>query len=786
VLCWPKDLVKCESYIAPGFADYRLIKPTGEDILFIEAKKAGEYFSLPNNFNSSHLSSYISLNELFTEDNIRKAIEQVRNYCMEEGCEYACITNGSVWIIFKTFERGKNWKQLKAFVIKDIKYFSEKFIDATNKFGFTSINNGSLKNLIGTISRQNREIFYPKEKIIAYKQKVDSNNYVRDLRPIANKYFGVINVDDNEFMDHCYVSQRDYELASTNFRNIIKDTLSPYFQEYGIEHLEENDKGGRLGNRIKKSLRDTKKGEALILFGGKGSGKSTFLRKLFYFNPPIYISNHSQIAIVDLLNTPETQENIYDSIWNQIIEKLDTEKLLEAGRDALLTLFHDKYENAKRQILFGLDDGTDAYNLRLNDLIKEWLSDKKYCATRLIAYWKRKKRGIIVVVDNTDQFSTSLQDFCFSSAQEIAATLNCLVIISMREERFHSSNIHGTLDAYQNSGFHISSPITSAVFSKRISFVLSILEDEHKSNDIENPYYHEKITSLHKLFTIFANEFAKGDNSPLCEFLTACAHGNIRLALDLFRDLIQSGYTNVDEWISVDGIWTIKIHQVLKPFMIPYRFFYDETQSKIPNIYQIRSKSNGSHFTSLRILHRLCEGIDPNNPFYVSTSELKEFFAEYFNMVEDFEKNLDVLLRYNMIESNNRIDSYNEDVDSVKVTTYGLYTYRTLCYYFTYIDLVSSDCGYFNEKTANEMVIYSNEDFRLFNERKRFDRIKSRLEKAGTFIDYLVEEELKENELFQLKNPSNFAALLRDKFIEEKEAVIKSANNQKNYYNEKY
>ncbi|MCK9407822.1 MAG: hypothetical protein M0R68_01675 [Bacteroidetes bacterium] len=61
ILCWPKELVKRESYINPGYADYRLIKATGDDLLFIESKREGEYFSLPNNFNNHLQSNYISI-----------------------------------------------------------------------------------------------------------------------------------------------------------------------------------------------------------------------------------------------------------------------------------------------------------------------------------------------------------------------------------------------------------------------------------------------------------------------------------------------------------------------------------------------------------------------------------------------------------------------------------------------------------------------------------------------------------------------------------------------------
>lgn len=779
VLSWPKTQTSHESYIAPGYADYRLKRSNGDDLLFLEAKKEGVYFELPNNFNGTKLSRHILVKTLLTDSNIKSAMEQVWAYCMEEGCEFAGITNGHEWIFFKTFEKGKNWRNLKALVIKNNMFFSEEFTEAVNTLGYESISTGSLKHNLGTIGRQNRELFYPKDKISSYDHEVSSNKYARDLRPFARKYFGVIDVTEKEFMDSCYVSQREYESAFKNFRGLIRDSLTPYFEEHGVQDLTDNDKGGAFGNRIAKNLQSKKTGEVIVLFGGKGAGKSTFLRKLLYHNPPQYLSKHSRVAIADLLNVPEKKSDIHTGIWDQIVNCLDVENLLSQDRNQLTILFKDKYELAKKQTLFGLEEGSENFNLKLNDLVKEWLDDKKYLASRLVEYWKTKHKGCIIAIDNTDQFPHDLQDFCFTTAQEIADTLGCLVIISMREERFHSSRIHGTLDAYQNSGFHISSPVTQAVFEKRIDFVISKLNDDEFCNEeFGADSSSEKAESIKKLFVILRNEFSKGDESPLTDFLNACAHGNIRLALELFRDFLKSGYTNVDEMVSVKGLWTLRIHQVLKPVMIPYRFFYDEVQSSIPNIFQVRNKKNGSHFTGLRILRKLSDGIDPANPFYLSIGELKEYFSEAYNMVEDFEKNMDIFLKWDLVEANNRLDSYSSDVDSVKITNYGLYIYETLSSFFTYIELIASDCGIYNETTANDLVALSNEDFRLFAGRKRKERVKTRLKKAEEFINYLSNEEQLEVEFYG-DDTNKFMPEIVDLFNEERESVLKSASRQR-------
>lgn len=779
VLTWPVKLTFHESYIDEGYADYRLKKSTGEDLLLIEAKKEGVYFNLPNNFNGHKKKRHVAIKTLLTDSNIKKAVEQVRGYCMEEGCLYAGITNGHEWIFFKTFEPGKNWRDLKALVIKENGYFAESYTEAVNTLGFEAIKNGLHRQHIGNIGRQNREVLFPKEKIPNYDSEVISNDYARLLRPFARKYFGDITVAEQEFMEACYVRQRDYDASFDNFRLLIKDSLTPYFKEHGVQDFIDNEKGGQFGNRLSKSIREKKTGEVIILFGGKGAGKSTFLRKLLYHNPPQYLTKYSRVAIADLLKVPENKDEVYASIWHQTIDNLDTDELLKGDRELLLKLFNDRFDIAKRQDLFGLDEKSEAYNLKLNGLVSQWISDKKYIARRLIEYWRTKHTGCIVVVDNTDQFDQEIQDLCFMTAQEIANELNCLVIISMREERFYYSKMHGTLDAYQNSGFHISSPVTQAVFEKRINFVLDKLEEISFCNDeFPSDTSSEEIEAIKKLFKILRHEFSMGDQSPLTNFLNACAHGNIRVALELFRDFLKSGYTNVDEMVGIDGLWTLRIHQVLKPVMIPYRFFYDENQSSIPNIFQLRSKQNGSHFTGLRILKYLSNGIDRQAPHYVAISQLRDYFADTFNMVDDFEKNLDIFLMKNLVESNNRLDFYSKDVDSIKITNYGLYIFEVLSSFFTYIELISSDCSVYDETTAYDLAGLSNDDYRLFYQKRRLERVDRRLDKAQVFIDYLIKEEQAEQEFFG-NDIDLFMPHISESFEAERVEVLRSAGRQR-------
>ncbi|MFJ2480328.1 hypothetical protein ACIOWE_08640 [Pseudomonas sp. NPDC087598] len=581
-------------------------------------------------------------------------------------------------------------------------------------------------------------------------------------------------------MERCYVSQREYQGTSDGMRSLIHDSLSPYFSSYGVQQLDDTGKGGRLGGRLTKNIKEQRKGEVLVLFGGKGAGKSTFIKRLLHHNAPRWLREHSAIAIIDLLKTPEDVEVIRLAIWKNLVEKLDHDKILDSERNTLISeLFSDKFEIAKKQDLAGLTASSESYNIKLNSLVSNWKADLPYCAERLVNRLATKGKGAIIVIDNTDQYSTTVQDFCFSSAQEISERLQSIVLISMREERFYDSKIHGVLDAFQNSGFHISSPKPAEVFKKRLDYTVSILIDERKisSESIED-YNLDFTRDSSKYLRILSREFSN-EQSPLNQFLTACAHGDIRLSLDLFRSFLLSGYTNVEEMIS-NGSWIFKIHQVIKPVMIPNRYFYDETVSDIPNIYQIRSIRHGSHFTGLRILRKISKGIDPSAPQYVSAAELKAYFAETFGMLDDFKQNLDTLLRHGFVESNNRLDSYSESVDSVKITSYGLYMLNELAYYFTYLDLVCTDCGIYDETVSNYLTEAARKEYGHFIKGERMERVGVRLERVEEFLKYIENEENRERETHSLGMPKEemFTFKASESFREEKKRVLKSAKRQ--------
>lgn len=775
VLSWPRSAVLCESYIDPGYADYVLISNADSQLLFIEAKKEGISFELPQSLLKDSLSGLIKTKTLMTDPEISKTITQARNYCVDSGCELGAVTNGHQWIFFKTFERHSDWRNLYAFVIKSLRYFSDCFTDAANVLGFQAVTeNAALAQRLGAVEMKRRERFHPKSQIPEYSHEMHNNYLATCIRPLSDRYLGKMNPSDDAFMQRCYVDVRDYQASISGVAQVIADCLTPYFKNYNVQEFFNDWQGGEFGRRISSHLRERRTREVVILFGGKGAGKSTFIRKLLYHRPPTEIAKHSIIAVVDLLECPEDHKQIEADTWRQLLAELDRDRLLGADRDTLLKLFHDRYDSAKKQILAGLNPTSEAFNIRLNDLVAEWLKDQEYCVQRLADYWKTQQRGTIIVLDNTDQYSPAVQDYCFTFAQQIATLVDGLVVISMREERFHTSRLHGTLDAFQNNGFHLSSPPAQSVFHRRLSYMLRMLDDKEAARNISPTLTDSRNEEVKALLRILADEFHR-KNSHLSQFLSACSHGNMRLSLEMFRHFLLSGYTKVDEMLKA-GKWNLQVHQVLRPMMIPDRFFYDESLSSIPNIYKVRSDTSGSHFTGLRVLDAVSENVSPQNPVFISVARLKALFANRYRMLDDLYQNLDMMLRKGLLESNNRLDEYSDSVDAVKITPYGFYMRNTLCGMFSYMDLVSVDCSIHEESVAHSLAGMARKELEMFFKGVKGDRIELRLARVEEFIEYLCREAAAERDYYSLDaHEVRYAAELQAAFIEEREKVRGSA-----------
>ncbi len=776
-LKWPKADTAVEFFVEGNRADYILKNKANKPILIIESKKQGVYFELPTNVNFSKNFQKISIDKLISDDNIREAINQVKEYCEDLLCQYGAITNGLVWIIFKiTPNNQKPWKKLPAFVIKNLDFFESDYTTAINLLGYTSMTElNSIPNNIGVNKKSYTEIFFPKQQINSYDSPVNSNKYAGPLSSLSRKFMGPIPFSDKEFMDNCYVSNKGhYDELQKNVLGFLNDSLTPYFKNQGFREFTDDKAGGAFGNNIAKTIRQENLDNVMILFGGRGSGKSTFLKRFLFHVRPAEINMYSEIALVDLIDSAQTPETLTLEIWEKVKKGIDKENLVNASREEILKLFSNEFEVYEKQLLVGLKPESEEYQKLVRAFLTKHINNTKLFCEKISLKYKAKNRGLIIFLDNMDQLNPDLQDLCYLTAVEIAKKLSCLVIISMREERFYIAKTKGALDAYHTPGYHLSAPVIPEVIIKRLLFIID------KLKYTQDPDLEYGIKTDGDLITItnFLNICIyqlKNKDSHLSKFLRYATHGDVRQALDFFRGFISSGYTNVVE-ISQHQYWTFQIHQVIKPMMIPDRMFYDEKLSRIPNLYRLRNDNNSSHFTGLRILNLLVQKFTSNASGFIDAKLFVQEFEEKYHLKEDCEKHLDIFMQKGIVESSNRLETYSELIDQIKITAYGHYVFDTLAFNFAYLDLVSLDCGVFSEELNNYLAKSGNEESKHKQNHNTMDRMQTRIERVEQFIKYLEQQEIEEFDHFNLDaSEIQFAKKIRASFNEEKDRVINSA-----------
>lgn len=775
-LKWPKIDTSVEFVINENRADYILKGKNQRPLLVIETKKAGKYFDIPNNINFSKSYQKIAIEKLLTNSEINSAILQVKEYCEDLVCNYGAITNGIVWIIFKiTNTNQKPWKKLPAFVIRDLQFFEEEYTTAINTFGFTSVTElNSLQNNIGVSKKSYSEIFYPKQGINAFDSLINSNKYASSLNAISRKFLGPIPINDSEFMDSCYVTNKGhYDELQKNVHGFLHDSLTPYFKNQGFREFTDDKAGGAFGNNIVKIIKQENLDNVMILFGGRGSGKSTFLKRFLFHVRPKEFNIYSEITLVDLIDSSQTTTDLTNEIWEKVKKGIDKENFFNGDREQILALFDSEFEIYKKQILGNLEPSSSDYQTLLRTFITDCLKNTKLFCEKISLRYKSKNKGLIIFLDNMDQLSPELQDSCYLTAIEIAKKLSCLVIISMREERFYNAKIKGVLDAYHTPGYHLSAPVIPQVIVKRINYIIEKLD---LTTDVDLEYGIKSISDLNTIKAFLkVCTYQLSRESNLSNFLRFATHGDVRQALEFFKGFVSSGYTNVAE-ISSNPYWVFLIHQVIKPMMIPDRMFYDEKLSRIPNIFRLRNDINSSHFTGSRILNLLVQKYSSNSNGFTDSKLFVQEFDEKYHSKEDCESHLDIFLRTGIIESSNRLECFNEHVDQIKITAFGNYIFSSLAFNFAYIDLISLDSGVFNEELNNYLIKSANEEAKLKQQNRIMDRMQIRLERADNFIKYLQVQEQEEFEHYNF-DPSEikFSERLRAMFNDEKERIIESA-----------
>ena len=142
VLDWPNDQINREENANPGFMDYVLI--LNRRVAVLEAKKSGDSFRLPLDITAS---KSFTLNGIIRKvANLQAHIDQVLSYCFKNGIEYAIVSNGTQFVVFRAVRvDGIHIGQGRVVVFNGFDDMDKRFVDFWGLLSRPAVESNSLQ-----------------------------------------------------------------------------------------------------------------------------------------------------------------------------------------------------------------------------------------------------------------------------------------------------------------------------------------------------------------------------------------------------------------------------------------------------------------------------------------------------------------------------------------------------------------------------------------------------------------------------------------------------------------
>jgi hypothetical protein len=760
ILFWPEDSISREDRTTDKdkvkFTDYQ-IKLGNRPYIVIEAKKSGKDILLPlDSKRKTKIKNLIKNNGYLSS-----AIMQCRGYCDDCAIRYSIVTNGLSWIVFKAIRDDIPWKEGDSMIFNNLSDIHDHFIEFYNLLAFENVNRNSLENQFSTRSFKTRNMSRILEKLHAADKPLERNRLHTHLDKIIEFYFK--DIADNEYMDllkDCYIYSDDNSF--NDFSSRIRDEIPYFLKSSSISDVVTTRiTSGELSDIMHESV-EIHIGKLLLILGGIGAGKTTFLKRFFRLTDADFLNRRAVWFYISFLGPPSDFMEIDKFIYQRILDTIreNYHEVLVEDRKTIKKAFKNDIERLNLSVFEPEHLDASEIEKRLTSKIMEWQIDIPNYTKKLLKLIPIRGRALVICLDNVDQLPPLYQERVFLAAQNIFRETNSIVILALREETFYSARTQHTFTAYSNQKYHIVSPNFMKLIGKRISFAIKDIRGPNNIFPNKRSIDLQTKEDILDFLTIIEQSLFK-NNKALVKFINSMCFGNMRLALEYFAKFLLSGATYVDKMLGIyrsQGNYTIAFHEFIKSIMIDDRYYYSDSKSSILNVFNCTTERNSSHFTAIRILNYLNsrKSIYSNegNGFVVIDTML-EMFQEVFNDRSDVISTCNNLLNRSLIETNTKASDSIDNSSHIRITSAGQY-YHFLVKKFVYLDLVLIDTP-INDDVYLEKLFKISLDIENIPEYEKIKKTMRRFDRTDLFIKYLAKEEKDEEVSYpEIKNYDDF------------------------------
>ena len=285
--------------------------------------------------------------------------------------------------------------------------------------------------------------------------------------------------------------------------------------------------------------------QVVLLIGGVGVGKSTFVDYLRDVKLPRDLRRGTIWLSVDMNNAPVSQDHVYNWVLDHIVLGLKENSDLDFDDlDVIRKLFSKELNSFRKGPSKLLGENSPEYNARLVDYLMALLADKLNYTKALARYiCGNANKSCIIILDNCDKRVRDEQLLMFEVAQWLQSEFVMLVILPLRDETFDNHRNQPPLDtAIKDLVFRIEPPMFQEVLKRRIGLALRHIDESKQfefslSNGMRVTY-----TGRDQAAYLEAILKSVHDHDRFVRrLITGLAGRNLRKALELFLDFCKSG-----------------------------------------------------------------------------------------------------------------------------------------------------------------------------------------------------------------------------------------------------
>ena len=521
--------------------------------------------------------------------------KQMSGYIWHHNPEYGIVTNGEQWIGFLARNLPTNVKHSNshAVVFRSLNEIDSSFEHFYNFFGYQGISDREISSyLIPKYTRGGFQYNSSQKVIEPYRRKQLSfqnrQNEIFGLSCAIDVAFDVI-TNDLFALEKCFVTSRESQYADEHLTRMtlklqknlqLAETAYP---KVVLNQIENRDFENRRIGFVKDPLEGL--GYLARILGRPSSGKSTFLRRLYYLKFSskqmtliwINCAKHGKelsvfalsAVIQELFGTISGKERleVYKSEWIGYLRALDLEP--KEGEKYKTTFLQQKIQDEKRY-------------------------PDKALVDYLLFSVKNRRRLPVIILDNVDTEETAsvVADWAvmifLRSYSFITVASSDLVLLQLRK------NEQDYLSRLQVNNFWLPRPKVRAVLKNRLEYLRSLLQ---KQADGSLPRIRGYVGISDLQWTVSPDEVAKVvsavllDHPEVSTWIGKLCNYDMRKIFEVCRTIILSPHIKIEDLLHAQVVEKfLPRHRVLKALITPKTHHFQEKEST--NILNVLSFSH--------------------------------------------------------------------------------------------------------------------------------------------------------------------------------------------------